>query len=96
MNTRKEHLKSIEKEPNVKNIVFDLHQTFEPCQNCMDPRHPQHQSQNFDPRQSFKDPHHPQLPRHFKPHQTMNHATHQPMDPRYPRHPRYLTDFSLP
>ena len=74
--------------------------------NFMDPRHPsqnfdpRHPRLLFVPRQNFMDPHHPRLffdpcqnftdPRH--PHKSLTHATHEPMHPRCPRHPRYLAD----
>ena len=41
-NTLEEHLQYNEKKRNVKNIVFDTDKLFHPCQDFMDPRHPQH------------------------------------------------------
>ena len=41
-NTLEEYLQYNEKKRNVKNIVFDPHRPLHPCQDLMDPRHPQH------------------------------------------------------
>ena len=85
-NTNKEHLQYNEKSRNVKNIVFDPRQLFDPCKSFMDLRHPRYPRQHFDPNQNIMDPHttHAKISTHailFDSYQNF-------MDPRHPPHTR--------
>ena len=46
-NPYKEHLHYNEKEQNIKNIVFDPRQLFDPCQTFMDSSNPHYLRQNY-------------------------------------------------